>query len=333
MPESRAPLISVLLPAYNCASTLREAAGSVLAQSEGDFELIIVNDGSTDSTPRVLDELAAQDARVRPVHQANGGIVNALNTALAHARGEFVARMDGDDLSHPERFARQVAHLRADGGCVCVGTLYRLMDAQGRITSVQNPIRNFRQTDLGRFPPHVATLPHPSIMLRRADLQRLGGYRHGFSHAEDYDLFLRLAEIGRLGVVQQPLLDYRVHAGSLSSSNLERQVDSALRAWLCALLRRQARPEPDPATIALDRAGIAALFDDRLLAELVPVLRHFRLAEALTSREGRPAALAALLRLSGRWLARLQAGFHDKRYWSLGRLIGRQTVRVVLRRA
>lgn len=323
------PLISVLLPAYNCAATLADAAQSILAQSLGDFELIIVNDGSTDGTAAVLDALAAQDPRVRPVHQANGGIVQALNAALALARGEFVARMDGDDRAHPERFAAQVAHLRAHPACVCVGTLFRLMDAQGQITSVQNPIRNFRQTDLALLPPHVATLPHPSIMLRRAQLQGLGGYRHGFSHAEDYDLFLRLAEVGPLGIVQQPLLDYRIHAGSLSSTNLERQVDSALRAWLCALLRRAGRPEPaNPAELKLDREPVNALFQDPVLALAVPLLRRYRLAEALHMRVGRAQALLALARLLAAWLSHA-AALADRRYRHFGWVMARQMVRVL----
>ncbi|MFG6468781.1 glycosyltransferase family 2 protein [Roseateles sp. BYS87W] len=328
----RTPLVSVLLPAYNCAATLADAAESILQQTLADFELIIVNDGSTDDTAAVLDDLAARDPRVRPVHQRNGGIVNALNAALAVARGEFVARMDGDDRSHPERFAVQVAHLRAHPECVCVGTLFRLMNAQGDITSVQNPIRNFRQTNLNLLPPHVATLPHPSILLRRSLLQQLGGYRQGFSHAEDYDLFLRLAEVGPLGIVQQPLLDYRIHAGSLSSSNLERQVDSALRAWLCALLRRQGQPEPaDPAQLPLQAEALQPLLGDAVLAQAVPLLRRYRVAEALHMRVGQAQALRAMLGLLCSWAARVPA-WRDRRYRHFGWVMLRQTVRVLVGR-
>lgn len=326
------PLISVLLPAYNCASTLAEAAQSILSQTERDFELIIVNDGSTDGTGDVLAALSAEDARVRAVHQANGGIVKALNAGLALARGEFVARMDADDRSHPERFASQVAHLRAHPDCVCVGTLFRLMDAQGQITSVQKPIRNFRQTDLRQLPPHIATLPHPSIMLRREVLQRIGGYRQGFSHAEDADLFLRLAEVGQLGVVQRPLLDYRIHDGSLSSTHFERQVDSAMRAWLCALLRSQHRPEPsDPAGLDLSEAATLALFNDPVLALAVPLLRRYRLAEALHMRLGQGEAMRAMLGLLREWLRHV-AACTDRRYRHFGWIMVRQTLRVLLGR-
>lgn len=329
MADQSAPLISVLLPAYNCAETLVEAAQSILSQTLGDFELIIVNDGSTDGTAAVLDALAAQDSRVRPVHQANGGIVRALNAGLALAQGEFVARMDGDDRSPPERFAAQVAYLRTHPACVCVGTLFRLMNVEGQITSVQRPIRNFRQTDLSLIPPYIATLPHSSIMLHRALLLRLGGYRHGFPHAEDYDLFLRLAEVGPLGIVQQLMLDIRIHSTSISASNLERQVDSAMRSWLCALLRRAGCKEPaDPASLLLEQAPIFQLFNDRVLALVVPMLRRYRVAEALHMRVGRVPALLAMVKLLVRWLSHASA-CTDWRYRHFGWVMARQTVRVL----
>lgn len=320
MAESLAPLISVLLPAYNCAGTLADAVESILAQTLGDFELIVVNDGSTDGTAAVLDGLAARDARVRPLHTANGGIVQALNTALAQARGEFIARMDGDDRSHPERFARQVAYLREHPRCVCVGTLFRLMDAEGDITSVQPATGELRQTDLSVFPPHVAVLPHPSIMLRGRAVRELGGYRHGFKHAEDFDLYLRLARCGELGMVQQPLLDYRIHGGSLSSQNMEAQLDASMRAWLCALAVYRGRAEPDPAQLQFEPASLAAVLGDARLARLVLLFRTLRRVDAVQMRLGSASAIAPARRFLAGWLASLPALLASRGYWRLGLL-------------
>lgn len=326
------PLVSVLLPAYNCEATLAEAVTSMTAQTLRDIEVIVVDDGSTDNTGRLLDELAAADPRIRPIHTANRGIVEALNTALAAATGEFVARMDADDRSRPDRLALQVDHLRQHPQCVCVGSLFRVMDVAGRITSEQLPIRRFQQTDLRMFPPRVTTLPHPTILLRRRDLIALHGYRHGFAHAEDNDLFLRLAERGSLGVIQAHLLDYRVHQGSVSSRNLTVQVDSALRALLCALFRSHALPEPQWPPGPLPVAELTKCLTDRRLAALLNIYRDLRVAEAEQMRVGQREAAASALRLMGALWRRLPSLAPDRRYWALQLRLLKFGAKVALRR-
>src|SRR5882724_9035284 len=136
------PVISVVMPVYNAERYLRDAVASILQQTFRDFEFIAVDDGSKDRSKAILDEIASADSRLRVVSQANTGIVGALNHGLAVAKGEFVARMDADDFSQPERFAQQVAFLRDHPDCVCLGTAFNYMDARSALIK-WNP----RETD------------------------------------------------------------------------------------------------------------------------------------------------------------------------------------------
>ncbi|OYT85596.1 MAG: hypothetical protein CFE46_17815 [Burkholderiales bacterium PBB6] len=323
--EQTPPLVSVLLPAYNCVGTLGEAIASLTCQSLHDIEIIVVNDGSADGTGALLDALALEEPRLRVVHTANKGIVDALNTALGLARGEYVARMDGDDRSHPERLSLQVSYLRDHPDCVCVGSLYRLMDSDGRITAVQQPFGNLPQTDLTIFPPRITTLPHPSILLRTADLKALSGYRHGFSHAEDYDLFLRLAERGELGLLQLPLLDYRIHSGSLSAKNLVPQVDSALRATLSAL-------ERNGLSVGAGHAGTDGAVDEGRLPAIWAAYRGVRLAEAAQGRGLFNLALTEATRACRPMLRAFLNNFGLLGYWRLGLRLLKVIAKIALRR-
>lgn len=186
------PRVSVLMPVYNGARFLESAVRSVLDQTFTDFELVAVDDGSSDKTPRILAELAARDGRIRVIRQANTGIVGALNNGLAECRGAYVARMDGDDLCLPDRFAEQVAHLDANPGCVLVGGLAELIDEHGATRGIVAGGPH-RMTRLDVFPPRIAVSIHPLVMIRRAALEAIGGYRADFPHAEDYDLYIRLS--------------------------------------------------------------------------------------------------------------------------------------------
>lgn len=221
------PRISCLMPVYNGERFLAEAVDSILAQTMGDFELVVVNDGSTDRTAEILARYAGADPRVRVVDRPNGGIVAALNTGLAVCRGEFVARMDADDVSLPERFAFQTAYLDRHPGCVLVGGLASTRpDGGGPGTSGGR----HRRTDLSRFPPRIAVSMHPLITVRRAALVAAGGYRDDYPHAEDYDLFIRLARHGTIDNPDRAMLFYRRHEDAISLRHLETQEASAARA-------------------------------------------------------------------------------------------------------
>ena len=229
-----APRISCLLPVYNGEAFLVEAVDSILSQTYRDFELVVVDDGSRDATPDILRAFAETDDRVRVVRRENGGIVAALNTGLSASRGEYVARMDADDVSLPERFQFQLDYLDAHPGCVLVGGVARSLKPDGSFDGRTTGGRHLR-TDLSCFPPRVAVAMHPLIMVRRAALVQVGGYRSTFPHAEDYDLFLRLSKLGTIDNPDRDLLIYRRHEGAISLKHLETQERSAALAEMQAI--------------------------------------------------------------------------------------------------
>jgi len=215
------PLISVVMPVYNAERYLRLAVGSILDQTLGDFELIAVDDGSKDNSREILDGFAQTDRRVRVISRPNTGIVGALNDGLAAAQGEFIARMDGDDWVTPNRFEAQVAFLRRNPACVCVGSYFNYMDAEGALIK-WNP----RETDPAAIERTLLSgdggaLIHPVIMARRAAVEQVGRYRTEAQWVEDLDLYLRLARVGQLSNLPEVLLHYRYHTQSVNFTRNE----------------------------------------------------------------------------------------------------------------
>jgi glycosyltransferase involved in cell wall biosynthesis len=219
---SDVPPITVLLAVYNGQTYLREAVDSVLGQTFGDFEFLIIDDGSKDQTPAILREYEKRDARIRLVARPNKGLTHTLNEGLSLARGEFLARMDADDLCLPQRFERQIAYLREHADCVLVGSRVLLMDPEGlpiREMCFEQSHEEIDSAHLNRGWPVV----HPATMMRMSALRQIGGYRDEFNTLEDLDLFLRLAEVGRLANLPEVLLRYRQHFASVTHSKEEKQ--------------------------------------------------------------------------------------------------------------
>lgn len=239
MPQSSdPPLVSVLMPAYNAARYVGEAIDSVLSQTLSDFELLAIDDGSTDDTPRILREYAARDPRVRVLTLPNGGIGAALNAGLAQSRGAFIARMDSDDVCLPERFKKQVDFLQAHPECVLVGSRVLLIDPEGEpLYEMESVVLTHEQIDRVLLEARWSIV-HPSIMMRREALERVGGYNNDLVPVEDHDLFLRLAEIGRLANLPDVLLKYRKHPMNSVRVLADRRVAALKRVMESAWERR-----------------------------------------------------------------------------------------------
>jgi glycosyltransferase involved in cell wall biosynthesis len=203
------------MPVYNARRYLRAAVESILAQTFRDFELIVVDDGSKDDSLAILREYAAKDDRVRIISRPNTGIVGALNDGLAAARGELVARMDSDDLALPERFEKQVAFLRAHPDHVLVGSQVLLIDPDGAPLCPKRDTEYTHDRIDWAHLHHRWPMVHPSVMVRRDAVNAVGGYRDKYEWLEDLDLFLRLAEVGKLASLPDVLLHYRLHTGSV----------------------------------------------------------------------------------------------------------------------
>ena len=206
------PVVSVLLPAFDAATTLPAALRSLARQTEPRWECVLVDDGSRDATPAIARDAAAHDPRIRVVTTAHGGLVAALSAGLAHCRAPMVARMDADDLMRRDRLALQLAALEADPTLAAVGAHVRFFPRRGMteglrayerwLASVDSP-RRVREDAFVECP-----LAHPTLALRRPVLASLGYRDCGWP--EDYDLVLRLLAGGhRLGVVTRRLVAWR----------------------------------------------------------------------------------------------------------------------------
>lgn len=235
------PRIAVLMPCRDAAATVRAAARTILRQTVRDLALVAVDDGSTDATAALLDDLAARDRRVEVVRGPGEGIAGALNRGLARCDAPLVARMDADDLAHPRRLELQLPALATDASLWAVGCQVRAFPHR----TVRDGMRRHVAWVNGLTSPGLvrrdllveAPLVHPAALLRRDALERLGGWRDG-PFPEDYDLWLRTAEAGgALTNVGQPLLLWREGPGRATRRDpryaLERHV-----ALKCAHLRR-----------------------------------------------------------------------------------------------
>jgi hypothetical protein len=217
--------VSVLLPVRDAASTLDDAVASVLGQTLPDLELVAVDDGSTDDSAARLDGWAARDRRVRVLRRPRAGLVPALQAGLAACRASLVARMDADDLCHPERLAEQVAFLSRHPAVAVVATLVDGRTLDGRPLA-RGMARYLDWSNQLRAPDEIARerfvespLVHPSVLLRRAVLAEAGGYRAG-DFPEDYELWLRLLARGAvLAKVPRVLLTWREHPARATRSD------------------------------------------------------------------------------------------------------------------
>lgn len=222
------PLVTVLMPVFNGEKYLAEAIESILHQTFRDFEFLIIDDGSIDGTAEILHRYALQDKRIRlHHHQTNQGLIAALNKGLELARGKFIARMDQDDVSLPERLAKQVDFLETNPEIGVLGTLVQIMDGSGNI-SYTWPY--FTQHDALRwclcfFNP----IMHPAVMMRREIVERAGGYSSDMVDAEDYDLWRRLSNLTRLSNLPDVLLHLRLHEANVSKVHFSEQQRNSVR--------------------------------------------------------------------------------------------------------
>lgn len=247
------PTLSIIMPVFNCAPYLDRAMASIRGQTFSDFECIVVDDGSKDRSLSILRRHAAQDARIRIVSRENRGLVASLNEAVSLARGTFLGRMDGDDISLPDRFARQIAILQSSPQLVGLGAAVDMVDSTGqRLKSYTPPISHEAIVAELRGGNGGAMI-HPAVVFRAEAIRKVGGYRDQFSgFGEDWDLFLRLSEIGTLRNLPQILLKYRQHSKSYCSTRHETQratlsaaMDVIRREHRLPETTRQAHPEVD----------------------------------------------------------------------------------------
>ena len=235
------PIVSVLLPCYNAAATVTEALESLANQTLADFEIIAVDDGSTDNTLAILQTWAEKDARLRVLPRSHEGIIPTLNAGLEVCQAHYVARMDADDLCHPERLARQVAYMEAHPevdlvSCLVEGFPKEALREGFRIyIDWQNSLVSHE--DIRREMFVESPMAHPSVTFRKSVVETLGGYQER-GWAEDYDLWLRLYLQGvRFGKIPEVLLSWREYPERLTRSDGRYSLENFLRAKAYYLVR------------------------------------------------------------------------------------------------
>lgn len=223
------PRVSVLMPVYNGECYLREAIESILNQTFTDFEFIIVDDGSTDNTWQILQGYAASEPRIVLVrNETNIGVAGSLNKGLGLARGEYIARMDADDVSLSERLAAQVAFLNEHPPVGVVGCAVQMIDARGSPMHVVRP-PTMHGLVLWTLCFHTP-LAHPTVVYRRAIVERVGGYDDALLANQDRDLWQRLSSVTRFANLPDVYLLYRQHPNNVSCRHADMQARNSAKA-------------------------------------------------------------------------------------------------------
>jgi glycosyltransferase involved in cell wall biosynthesis len=222
------PDVSVVMGVYNAANILSATIDSILVQDGVAFEFITVNDGSQDESGRILEEYASRDNRIRIIHQENQGLTKALIKGCAQARGEYIARQDAGDISLPGRLRRQKEALDADSElafiscwtefCGPAGEFLFLAKGTGRASESMDILDDANEKGVIDGP-----ASHASVMFRRDIYIKASGYRPEFYYAQDWDLWYRMAEIGKFYMLEQTLYRMMLIPGSVSANNYKKQ--------------------------------------------------------------------------------------------------------------
>jgi glycosyltransferase involved in cell wall biosynthesis len=203
------PTVSVVMPVYNTEAYLADAIGSILAQTFTDWELICVDDGSSDCSLDVLRRYERADSRIRVISRSNTGVARARNEGMALARGRYIAAMDSDDVALAERLRRQVDYMESHPECVGLGAAVRIVGPD--LMPIKEELRalDHETIDSQALAGNGAAIRQPVAIFRTDAIRQVGGYRNELLAQEDTDLYLRLAEIGRLANLPDLLLLYR----------------------------------------------------------------------------------------------------------------------------
>ena len=276
--------LTCIMPVKNREDYVAEAIQSILDQTFADFELLIVEDGSTDGTPAIVDAFAKADPRIRIIQGPSQGIAAAMNAGLAACDTRFVARMDSDDVCMPERFALQIERLQNDETLVGIGGWSRTIDAQGRPTgklreNPEDPDVIAHNLMHGRFP-----FTNPTMMFRKEAIHRVGGHRSCFAVCEDLDLDLRLSEIGRFANVPSCLLSYRMHEAQITREKLETMLFEDTLARYSANRRRSG--QSDPLNVMSHRHDFASIPDAAMREDLQRLADYTSLRARINQTDG-----------------------------------------------
>lgn len=265
------PKITVLMPVYNCELYIREAVDSILNQSFTDFEFLILDDASTDQTVLVIKEY--NDPRIQLIEKPiNTGYTNSLNYGLQLAKGKYIARMDGDDISFPERFAKQISFLEANPKTIVCGTSYKIVKNDKKISIPESNDAIKLALLKGNC------ICHPSVMIRKEVIDKFSiFYDTTKEPAEDYHAWVKLLPYGELHNMQDVLLEYRLHTTQVSRKRVQEQkrIDIEMKFQLFKYLDLELKPfESDFLNEFFNDSGRIDFIDAELFKGIQIKLRH-----------------------------------------------------------
>ncbi len=279
-----ASLISVLMPVYNAEKYLKQSIESILNQSYSNFEFIIFDDASTDSSLSIIQSY--EDPRIKIISsKTNKGYLIHLNHGLSIAQGEYIARMDADDISHSDRFQLQIDFLKRNEDHALVGTNYNYINEEGHpISYIQKPFLYKDNSDIQIYSLFYNPFLHPSIMLRRKDILELQlKYNPKFYVTEDFHFWTHLLFKKKGANLPQELISYRIHKNQITKTSSKQQ-QSALKKLI---------------PIILEKKGIPFTENDALLHSYIPLSLHSTLSYS-TIKE------------IEEWLLKIRAHFYKK---------------------
>lgn len=212
------PIVSVIIPAFNAEKYIVSAVNSILNQTLTDFEVVIIDDGSTDSTYNLINRI--KDSRLRIYSRGNKGLAETLRELVSKAKGTYIARMDADDVSLSNRLKLQVAILETDPGVILVGSNVTYIDESNKEIGRSISLTSKKAIRKGMLKGNL--IFHPSVMFRKKDYYRAGGYHPYITkYCEDYLLWIEMLKLGEIHILRESLLKYRVHSDSLSRNSPE----------------------------------------------------------------------------------------------------------------
>jgi hypothetical protein len=260
------PLLSVVMSVFQGERFLAQAIDSILEQTFRDFEFIIIDDGSTDASGSILESYRRSDPRVHVYSQKNKGLIYSLNRGCGLARGKYIARMDADDIAAPNRLHWQMYYMEAHPAVGVVGGAVEFIDAAGKTLRIsRTPLEN---ADIQRALLDSDVIFHPTVVMRKDAFASAGGYRN-IVDAEDYDLWLRIAEHYELANLPAVLLKYRIHSAQVSVRTCRRQALGAIAAQAFASARRNGDRDPLSSMTGITPASLAGIGVTRAAQERI----------------------------------------------------------------
>lgn len=227
------PKVSVVIPVFNAEKYLESSIESILNQTEKDIEVIIINDGSTDTSLEILNALQKKDNRIKIISQENKGVIKSLNEAILNSKGDYIARMDADDISFPHRIEKMLDYMEKHNLDLCGSSAVTINERGEEIGKITRPET---KDEIMRFTILHNPFIHPSVMFRRSIIEKVGLYKN-FKHAEDYELWTRIVFKYKVANIQEPLLYYRIHENQITKRKNKHMVFTAVVVRILALFR------------------------------------------------------------------------------------------------